>query len=106
MRIPAAGDDHNSVVYGGLDGATGQVIWQHSAQQGTDACAALLTHLAATLPADELVVVVLDHASYHKRHALDDHWPRDDHRLQPFFLPAYFPHLNLIERLWRSLKAK
>ena len=26
-------------------------------------------------------------------------------RIQPFFLPAYAPQLNLIERLWRYLKA-
>lgn len=106
MKVPAAGDDHKSVVYGGLDYATGQVIWQHSVEKGTDAFAAFLAHLVATLPADEPVVVVLDNASYHKSHALKEQWQRDDHRLQPFFLPAYSPQLNLIERLWRYLKAK
>lgn len=106
MKVPAAGDDHKSVVYGGLDYATGQVIWQHDAQKGTDAFTAFLTHLKATLPAGEPVVVVLDNASYHKSHALDAVWQDDAQRLRPFFLPAYSPQLNLIERLWRYLKAK
>ncbi len=34
------------------------------------------------------------------------HWQRLADRLQPFFLPAYAPQLNLIERVWRDLKAK
>jgi hypothetical protein len=106
MQVPAAGDDHQRLRDGALDYATGQGLWQHHAQNGTEAFSALLTHRAATLPAGEPVVVVLDHASYHKRHAGAAIWHRDDQRLQPSFLPAYAPQLNLIERLWRYLKAK
>jgi transposase len=106
MKVPAAGDDHKSMLYGALDYATGQVIWQHYPQKGTEAFTAFLTHLAATLPADEPVVVVLDNASYHKSRAVAALWQRDNQRLQSYFLPAYAPQLNLIERLWRYLKAQ
>jgi transposase len=105
MRIPAAGEDHKCVVFGAVDYATGQVIFQISARKGEDAFAAFLDHLAHTLPAEEPVVVVLDNVGYHKSHALRAQWWRFRDRLQPFFLPAYSPELNLIERLWRYLKA-
>lgn len=43
---------------------------------------------------------------YHKSHALREVWRRFAHRLEPFFLPAYAPHLNLIEHLWRYVKQR
>jgi hypothetical protein len=44
----------------------------------------------------------------HRRtnHALREVWRRYASRLQPFFLPAYAPHLNLSERFWRYVKQK
>ena len=50
-------------------------------------------------------VVVLDNAPIHhskKFEAKIRQWKQDD--LYVFFLPAYSPHLNLIEILWRKLK--
>ena len=48
---------------------------------------------------------MLDNVGYHKSRALREHWQREADRFQPVFLPANAPHLNRIERLWRSLKA-
>ncbi len=107
MKIPAAGEDQQFTVFGAVDYATGQIIWHTSARKGEDAFAAFLEHLAQQLPAaDEPVVVVLDTVGSQKSRALRDCWQRYADRFQPFFLPAYAPQLNLIERLWRSLKAK
>jgi transposase len=106
MKIPAAGEDQKFTVFGGVDYATGQILWQTSGGKGEAAFAAFLDHLAQTLPANEPVVVVLDNVGYHKSHALHVQWQRLADRLQPFFLPAYAPQLNLIERLWHYLKAK
>jgi transposase len=106
LRVPAAGDDHKFTVFGALDYASGQVIWQTSGCKDEAAFAAFLDHLAQTLPATESAVLVLDNASYHKSHAVRTRWQPLSDRLQPFFLPAYAPQLNLIERLWRYLKAK
>lgn len=93
-------------MFGAVDYASGQVLFQMSARKGEDAFMAFLDHLAQELPADEPVVVVLDNAGYHKSHALRERWRHSADRLQPFFLPAYSPELNLIERLWRYLKDK
>lgn len=106
MRIPAAGEDRKCAVFGAVDYATGQVIFQMSVRKGEDAFAAFLDQLAHAFPADESVVVVLDNVGYHKSHALRDKWWQLRDQLQPFFLPAYSPELNLIERLWRYLKAQ
>lgn len=50
--------------------------------------------------------VVIDNASAHhtkKMHAFEaDNWER----LELVFLPTYSPHLNLIERLWRLMRAQ
>ncbi len=75
-------------------------------RKGEAGFTAFLDHLAATLPADELVIVVLDNVGYHKSQALREVWQRSAGRLQPFFLPAYSPQLNLIERLWRYIKQR
>lgn len=104
MRIPAAGDDRKCAVFGAVDYASGQVIFQFAARKGEDAFASFLEHLAQALPADEPAIVVLDNVGYHKSHRLRDRWLLFSDRLQPFFLPAYAPELKLIERLWRYLK--
>jgi transposase len=106
MTVPAAGDDHKFTVFGAVDCASGQVLWQTSASKGETAFIAFLDHLVAAMPANEPAVLVLDNASHHKSQAVRAHWQAVADRLEPFFLPAYTPQLNLIERLWRYLKAK
>lgn len=109
MSVPAAGEDQKFTVFGAVDYASGRIIWQSSERKGEEAFAAFLEHLAQQMPAatdtDEPVVVVLDNVGYHKSHALRAVWQRYADRILPFFLPAYAPQLNLIERLWRYLKA-
>ena len=104
--MPAAGEDQKFTVFGAVDYASGQVLWQTSARKGETAFTAFLDHLAQTLPANEPVVLVLDNVGYHKSHALREVWRRYATRFEPFFLPAYTPQLNLIERLWRYVKQK
>ena len=51
------------------------------------------------------VVVVLDNAPFHKAGAVRDArtgW--EEKGLKLYYLPAYCPHLNLIEGVWRRLK--
>lgn len=52
-------------------------------------------------------VVVLDNAAVHRSArmaAMRDIWA--GRKLFIFFLPPYSPHLNIIERLWKELKAR
>ncbi len=104
MRIPAAGEDQKFVVFGALDYATGQVFEQISPRKGEEAFAAFLDALITALPPDEPVVIVLDNVGYHKSHALRLQWQRLTDHVEPFWLPAYAPQLNLMERVWHFLK--
>lgn len=52
-------------------------------------------------------VIVLDNAKVHrckKMKTMQQIWAR--RHLFIFFLPPYCPHLNIIERLWKELKAR
>lgn len=54
---------------------------------------------------EKSVVVVLDRAPFHRAGALGERrrgWEAKGLRL--YYLPAYCPHLNLIEEVWRRLK--
>jgi DDE superfamily endonuclease len=88
MRIPAAGDDHKCAIFGGLDSASGRVVHQINAHKDEDAFLPFLDALAHAFPTDEPLLVVLDTASYHKSHAVQEWWRAHTDQLQPFFLPA------------------
>jgi hypothetical protein len=36
MEVPAAGEDHNFVVFGALDYASGRIVYHRSEQKGSD----------------------------------------------------------------------
>jgi hypothetical protein len=65
MRVPAAGEDRKFAVFGALDYASGQLVWQITRHKNGDAFVAFLDHLVAAFPAGSLVVV-LDNVGYHK----------------------------------------
>ena len=105
LRVPAAGEDQKFVVYGGLDYASGQVVWRTDASKNGATVVRFLEQLAEAFP-DGQVVVVLDNVGYHNSHAVRRWWVAHHDRLRPLWLPAYSPELNLSERVWRHLKDK
>lgn len=68
---------------------------------------AYLDALAAAADHDGTpTVVVLDNASFHRARAVQQaraEW--ETQGLTLFYLPAYCPHLNLIEGIWKRLKS-
>ena len=53
----------------------------------------------------KMTVVVLDNAGVHTSRQVQERRPFWQQRgLYIFYLPAYAPHLNIAERLWRKLK--
>lgn len=105
MRVPAAGADQRIAVYGALDYASGQVLWQTAVTKDGGGFAAFLAQIGQTWPDDDLVLV-LDNVSYHRSAAMRTWWAAQEGRMLPFWLPAYAPTLNLLERVWRFLKQK
>lgn len=52
-------------------------------------------------------VVVLDNASVHRNTKIREMRPIWEKRgLFIFYIPPYFPHLNIVETLWRIMKEK
>lgn len=52
-------------------------------------------------------VIVLDNAKIHTAHQVKERLPNWQSRgLYLFYLPAYSPHLNICERVWKELKAR
>jgi transposase len=50
------------------------------------------------------VILVMDNAPYHRSKMVAAALSLFEHRLQVFWLPAYCPVLNMIERFWRHMK--
>ncbi len=105
MRVPAAGDDHKFLVFGGVDYETGRLLCRQEERKNSDSFINWLNELDKAFPEGSMLVV-LDNVGYHKSHKCLDWWQAHQERIRPFFLPAYAPHLNLMERLWRYLKGK
>lgn len=65
-------------------------------------------HLQQLLDTDPEVFwfVILDNASAHTTPALDQFLQDHQHRLELVFLPSYSPNLNLIEKLWKLMRAQ
>lgn len=105
MSVPAAGADQRIAVYGALDYASGQALFQTAGHKDGAGFATFLARIAETWPEGDLVLV-LDNVSYHRSAPMRIWWAAQDGRVLPFWLPAYAPNLNLLERVWRFLKAK
>lgn len=65
-------------------------------------------HLQQLLDSDPEVFwfVILDNASAHTTPALDHFLQDNRQRLELVFLPTYSPNLNLIEKLWKLMRAQ
>ena len=105
MGVAAAGADQRIAVYGALDYASGRLVWQTASHKDGTGFAAFLEQIAQTWPQEDLVLV-LDNVSYQRSAAMRPWWTAQKGRLLPFWLPAYTPNLNLLERVWYCLKQK
>jgi len=64
----------------------------------------LIDEIRARHPEAERIILVLDNARYHYARIVREYI--ENTCVELLFLPSYSPNLNLIERLWRFLKAK
>lgn len=102
-RVASPGQNEKKVVYGAVDYATGRITTMVSDTKSGFQFIAFLTLLLGTY-AGRRIRLVCDNARYHHTRAVQD-W-LDGHRrwIEVYWLPAYCPDLNLIERLWGHLK--
>lgn len=102
-RVPSPGQNEKKVVYGAVDYASGKIVTLITDTKSGLHFIAFLTLLLRTY-AGRRIRLVCDNARYHHTRAVHD-W-LDGHRrwIEVYWLPAYCPDLNLIERLWGHLK--
>ena len=102
-RVRSPGQNQKKVVYGAVDYATGKIT---TTIADTKSGLNFIEFLAALVRsyAGRKIRLVCDNARYHHTRAVQD-W-LDGHRrwIEVYWLPAYCPDLNLIERLWGHLK--
>ncbi|MDQ4099204.1 MAG: hypothetical protein M3121_01740 [Chloroflexota bacterium] len=70
-------------MFGALDDASGQLVWQRHDRKDEAACAALLAQIAQTWPAADRLVV-MDTVSDHRAPAVRTWWAAQAGRRIPF----------------------
>ncbi len=87
-----------------LDYAEGKIVWKEDEQYNAESFLAFLKQVLVAYPTGK-IVMVLDNARIHHAKLLSSFLQENKHRLELLFLPRYSPELNLIEGLWKWLKA-
>ena len=102
-QVPAPGKNEKRVVYGGVDYKTGKLTYTLAA---TKCGAAFLVFLMVLIKryAKKKIVVVCDNGRFHHTKAVQAWLEAHRDQITVYWLPAYSPSLNLIERLWGHVK--
>lgn len=87
-------------LWAAVEPASGQMAAMITPDVNTDRMSQFLDGLSSMLDADDLAVVVLDNAGWHRAKAL-----KVPSNLVLLPLPPYAPELNPVERLWQWLRS-
>jgi len=86
-----------------VDYCTGKVVWQEDEEYTAETFLTFLKRVLAAYPTGT-IAMILDNARIHHAKLLQD-FLRENKRLTLVFLPPYSPQLNVVEGLWKWLKA-
>lgn len=102
-EVPAPGKNEKQVVYGGVNYKTGKFTYTLS---GSKCGAAFLVFLMALVKAyvGKKIILVCDNGRFHRTAAVLAWLAAHRDQITVYWLPAYSPSLNLIERLWGHIK--
>lgn len=101
--MPAAGTNQRLCIYGALNYRSGQVHYLIHPKKNAAQFNQFLRQLLEA-KGERPVVLVLDHASYHRTRATLDLLAEHEDHILIVWLPKYSPELNAIEGLWGHLK--
>ncbi|WP_445667361.1 IS630 family transposase [Paenibacillus sp. FSL H8-0034] len=87
-----------------LNYATGHILWKEDEQYDAVTFLSFLQSVIEAYPQGRMVMV-LDNARIHHAKLLQPFLEKHKERLELVFLPPYSPKLNLVEGLWKWLKA-
>jgi transposase len=87
-----------------LNYETGDILWKEDEQYTAETFLDFLQLVLNAYPTGK-IVIVLDNARIHHANLLQPFLDENKDRLELVFLPPYSPELNLVEGLWKWLKA-
>jgi transposase len=102
-EVPSPGKNEKQVVYGGVNYKTGKLTYTLAATKCGAAFLAFLITLVKAY-AGEKIILVCDNGRFHATAAVRAWLAAHRNQITVYWLPAYSPSLNLIERLWGHLK--
>ncbi len=103
-RIASPGIDAVKYLLGGVVYPSGEGLYQIFDRKRTMEVESYLVSLCEMFP-DQLIFLVWDNATTHTTEMLQPFFSAFADQIFPVFLPTYSPWLNLIERLWRQMRA-
>lgn len=102
--IPTTGKHRGVKLLATVDYVSGEIVWQEDEQYTAETFLAFLKTVLTRYPAGK-IVMVLDNARIHHAKLLQPFLEEQDRRLEFVFLPPYSPQFNIVEGLWKWLKA-
>ena len=102
-EVPAPGKNTKKTIYGGVDYATGRIVYTVADTKSGWNFIAFLAVLLKTYTGQR-IRLVCDNARFHHTKAVQAFLAEHADQITLFWLPPYCPDLNLIERLWGHLK--
>ena len=86
-----------------VDYCTGNIVWHEDEEYTADTFLKFLKKVTAAYPTGT-ITMILDNARIHHAKMLET-FLKENERLKLVFLPPYSPQLNIVEGLWKWLKA-
>lgn len=105
QRILKTTGKHRGIkLFSTVDYVTGKIVWQEDEQYTADKFLMFLQKVMSEYPTSK-IAMVLDNARIHHAKLLESFLKEQQDRLTLIFLPPYSPELNVVEGLWKWLKA-
>jgi hypothetical protein len=102
--IDSPGKDEVRYLLGSLVYPNGEGIYQIFCRKRTMEVEKHLLSLVTEF-SEHFIFIIWDNAKTHTTEMLEPFFEEYQDRICPVFLPTYSPRLNLIERLWRQMRA-
>lgn len=104
-RVPSPGQNKKCVVYGAINFVTGAIDYDiRKTKSGVAFLAQLKRLVKRAKRTGKKIIVVCDRPRFHKTKKVMAYLATVAEYLEVFYLSAYSPDLNLIERLWGHVK--
>lgn len=102
--IPTTGKHRGVKLLSTVDYVTGKIVWHEDEQYTAETFLTFLRKVVNCYPTGK-IVMVLDNARIHHAKLLEPFLEEMKGRLEFVFLPPYSPQFNIVEGLWKWLKA-